>query len=67
LNITNIGNQPVTLALSAVNQVNITSLTLEWNVTDSLSPSESVIAELNQTATASYKTCGYDTKIDATG
>jgi len=68
INVTNTGDKTATLALSAVNQVNITALTLTWNYTSSpLQPSDSVLLQLNQTVTASEETFYYDTRIDATG
>ena len=67
INITNTGNQPVTLTLSTVNLVNITAITLTWNATSPLAVGESTTVQLNQTVTASEQTFSYDTKIDATG
>lgn len=68
IKITNVGNRPATLALSAVNLVNITWLDLSWNYTGAvLAPSNSVLVQLTQNVTASAVPFGYDTRIDATG
>lgn len=67
INITNTGDKEVTLSLSAVNQVNITAITLTWNATSPLLSGDSILVQLNQNVTASAETFGYDTRIDATG
>ena len=55
INITNVSNVPVTLQLNTTNlSPSILTLTLTWNVTDTtvLQPDEWVLAELEQTVTA---------------
>jgi len=67
INITNTGDKDAVLTLSAVDQVNITALTLAWNATSPLSVGSYTIVQINQTATTSGASSSYTTKIDATG
>lgn len=68
LKITNVGNRPATLSLTAINQVNITSLTLTWNYTGTpLSAANSILVQLTQNVTTSAVPFSYDIKIDAVG